>query len=355
MADHGLHTTTLDERGSVEEMVASLRCGSDAVHIGVRVLSSGHYLVRIDHGIGDAAVIVEILAALSQASRRTGFVEPRPVVTTNHPFYPAIANALKKPSALYRGFRRAVVGHAAKPDRAPAQAPPGLGHHPSARADGASHVFVKSDDDFVAQLKDYRRRAATKVSLAAILIASISEAMRAQGVDIGDDVEVVADLRKYLPSGQATLANFVSVVAVPCPKGASPHDVGIALAAEVDSTTPLAKAIGALGVGALGRFRRRGRGKPAEAEPIPGQRVMLSFSDVTKLPMDTRIRWSDPDTAEMAVMLPFTSPERVSLCLVSLRGRLQVTAVFSARLVDPARVRTALERALSMDHIESLN
>ncbi len=82
---------------------------------------------------------------------------------------------------------------------------------------------------------------------------------------------------------------------------------------------------------------------------------MLSFSDVTKLPMDTRIRWSDPDTAEMAVMLPFTSPERVSLCLVSLRGRLQVTAVFSARLVDPARVRTALERALSMDHIESLN
>lgn len=357
-ADHSLPTATIDDSGSLEDIVASLRVGTDTVPIGVRQLTQGYYLVRIDHGVGDAALMVEVLAALSYAAERVGFAEPLPEVTTNHPFPLAVKRALNDPTAAYRAFRHTLTSHVSKrtfAPRSPAMTP--MQSEPGAAAP-ARHVFVRSAPDFIARFKEYRRRSPSKVSLAAALIASINEALRAEGVDIGDHVEVVTDLRKYLPQGQATLGNFVSVVALPCATGESPQQVAAALATEIDSVAPLVKSLGSLTLDALARLRPNRLKRPtneAVRGDARGRRIVVSYSDVTKLPMDTRIRWSEPTRAEMAVMLPYTDAARLSLCFVSLRGQLQVTAVFSARAIDPTSVRQALERALDIDYIEGLS
>lgn len=353
--DRTLPSLVLSDDSSVEAIMGSLAGVTSTIPIAAKNVAGKYLVLTIDHGIGDAYVMVEILASASCAAKRIGFLDPRPVVNTNHPFFWALVHALKNPVALTSGVRHAFVSRLGNRRGASSIAPSVRIGDDNQEPHTASYVFVRSEPDFVARLKEYRRQSGMKVSLPVLLMSSICDSLRSSGVDIGDDIEVVTDLRKYLPEGRATLANFVSVVSVQCRAGTSPQQLGAALAAEIDSMSPLVNAVGSLGVAVLRRLwaarsRARRQSPPASARR-PSKRVVVSFSDLTKLPMDTRVQWADPGIAELAVALPFTSPSRVSLSVLALRGEIQVTAAFSADQVDPSIMRQALHRALWLDFV----
>lgn len=349
-----LRTDISDQPSSIHDVVASLEGGSESAPVAVRSVADEFMVVYMDHGIGDSYVMLEVVSALSCAGERRGFRDPRPVVTTDRPFLRACLRAMKKPGALLSSGRRIVSGRLERSRLA--SSTPSTTASPVRRivpdVDTPRFVFVRSAPGYVALLREQRRATGTKASLAAILMAKVCDAFRSLGVDIGEDIEVVTDLRKFLPEGDSTLANFVSVVSVPAPPGATAVQLGAGLAAEVNSMTPLVKAAGALGVSALGRLRQLRPGASQQPDDAPPKRVVVSFSDLTKLPLDSRIQYVGDGPVQLAVMLPFTSPSRLSLSVAALRGEIQLTATFSDRLVDPHVIRQVLQRAVQPDVAE---
>jgi hypothetical protein len=343
---------------SIEDVLAWAEVQRPSNAIAVQFLAGDLVVLGIDHGIGDAHVMLEIMAAVSTASEQAGFRPPAPVANTNHPFFWAFLQAMKSPAEMSRGVRKTFAARTSQDRSAISESvtlKPAREKQRN-RSDSVNFAFVRSEPHLVTRLKEQRRASGVEASLAACIMSSVCDALRSRDVSVGNDIEVLTDLRKYLPAKRSTFANFVSVVTVPYPAGGTPVQLGAALAAEVDSFSPLLKAAGSL---VLAQVRRSGMGKTPIQERTHSHTdecetlgpVVVSFSDLTKLPVDSRIRWAGSRQPELAVLLPSPSASRISVSLIALGDEIQATATFCARRVDSPTVRAALQQALQLDFI----
>lgn len=310
----------------------------------VVIARSGEYLAfGFDHGIGDAHIMLAVIIAVSHAGKPTG-TGPVAPANTNHPFRWALPALIRSPRKLSAGLKgvSSVLPQArrrVRPGRSRSTVPP-------SPQDAPVVVFVRSAPGFVTALSGYRRAAGLRVSLAVLVMTAICEAFRATGVEFDDRAEVVTDLRRYLPAGRSTLANFTSVVSVPCPPGTTAQQFGDALTGELASAAPLLLTAGSL-LRARSSRRRAAGGEPRAAPADPTGGAVLSFSDLTKLELE-RIAWTRPNEAEFMVMLPPGSAAHLTIALYQLGdGEIQVTATFFPEAADVAKVRQGLELALS--------
>ncbi|MEO3761521.1 hypothetical protein ABGB19_24985 [Mycobacterium sp. B14F4] len=354
--DTAINTDLAFDTDDVNEMLEQFMKTSPQVPIQVVSPGGGDYVcMYIDHGVGDAHLIIELYVALSQAAKFGDFVPPVPG-SMRTPLLSCFWNAtrsdpkgmwsdavdLVKSAVSRKGSGNPVVqiadvGEAPPPDT-------GIG---SARA-----VFVKSRVGYVDELRAYRASTKQTATVTTYLIRSIYHAFREAGIEVSDDIFVMMDLRRHLPKGQWSLANLSAPVVVSVTPQMSAEDVTTAAFWQVASRKPLLRMMARSVVARL-------RGLPAVEDVVKAQPgsarstgpLTLSISDVTKIPASEKHILKPghkPEDINLAIALQAPDPSYVNICMITTPEdrAIHLTATFYDSRVDPDVVRAALTKAL---------
>jgi hypothetical protein len=316
-----------------------------------------HLCICFDHGIGDANLMMETVAALSHKQAPNGFVDPLPAPTIANPVRSATIHCLK--SAPRQVIRHAVsLANTARSSASVRARSAARGDEPIAESGKEVKdycaVFVKSEPHFADELRIWRDATRTRASVTGLVIWSIYRALREAGIALADDCEVVVDLRRFLPDAAQTLSNFIAVARVRAGAGISHQKFCDELRATAKSIGTLVKVVAYVAsVRALAAVRSH-RSKPPRlvVGPMQHASVRLTISDFSKAPSNAKLLWTRPVDAELAVALPPGSASHLSIAVwVAGNGSIQATATFPASLVDTETVRNALQMALISENL----
>ena len=324
--------------------------------VPISVSQAGEYLcVACDHGLGDSHFIWEVCAALTHGNSDTGFVEPLAAPTMTNPLVSALFDAAKSTPRLFvkdaigllkpawSFFRSYVVALINRPHVAPSR--------PTGDQDEKYvAVWSKSDPGFIEEVRRYRDSKHPNASVNAILILGICRALQECGASLHDELEVLVDLRRFLPGDNFTFANFVTVTRMNIGTQPSVEEFSASLRLTVGSLNQLFTLAGYLAVNRVRmRFARRTRKtEPPLRRPAKSAQSILTISDVSKSPSLAKIAWARPDDAEIASAAPPTDQSHISIFInITPNGSVQLTASFYASHIDKLLVARGLSRALS--------
>ncbi len=307
----------------------------------------GYLQLRMDHGLGDALFMCEIVAALTreQDPSSPGFVEPVLVPNLAKPLTALAKSIVRGHGAL------TVVGDFLREIRRRAHRTPAR-HQPAERRGEPAHysvAFARSSPDFLSELRGFRDTHHPGVSTSAMLFFVFRRAARAAGIDLTESMSVLTDLRRYLPRDAVTFANMSIVARIPAPQGQTVEELGHCLQKELASTYPATRA---LGWAALWGMRRRVESAPASCSDTNGQ-VNLTLSDVTRLAGMKKIGYRAGATNRVfAVALPPGDHSQVSACFTRIGHQLHLTATYHPEVVSRAQLEKTLESVFSLNTLK---
>ena len=322
----------------------------------ISVSQAGEYLcVACDHGLGDSHFIWEVCAALTHGNTDTGFVEPLAAATTTNPFVSALFDAAKSTPRLFARtaiglwkpawsfFRSYLVALVNRPRAVPSR--------PAGDQDERYvAVWSKSDPGFIEEVRRYRDSKHPSASVNAILMLSICRALQECGASLHDDLEVLVDLRRFLPRDNFTFANFHTITRLDIGSQPSVEEFSESLRLKVASLDQLFKLAGYLAVNRVRMlFARRSRETERPlCRPAKSAQSILTISDVSKTPALAKVAWVRPDDVEIASTAPPTGQSHISIFInITPNGSVQLTASFYASHIDKLLVARGLSRALS--------
>jgi hypothetical protein len=338
----------------ITEMLVQLMRTSPQVPIWIATQGGDYLCMCVDHGIGDAHIVIELFTAMSQAGTYADFVPPLPG-TMRAPLLSCFWNATKADAkgmwSDVVAVGKSIVGH----ERAAAD-------HTGEEAHTESHVartenetptavFVKSRVGFANELRDYRTRTKQTVSVTTLVARSLYHAFRDVGIKMADEILVTMDLRRYLSGNRWSLANLSSAASVPITPEMSAEEFTAAAFCEVASRKPLLRLMASASAARL-------KGLPAEKDVAHSARgfpsdgpLTLSLSDVSKIPASDKVAWkpgSEISDINLAIALPAAYPTYLSICMLNpvTDGAVHLTATFFGSRVDPELVREGLNKAL---------
>lgn len=295
-------------------------------------LGGDRIAVHVDHRIGDGFFAVMAVAAL--------FADARPPRVFTHaddrdPLPAALAATFgRHPSRVARIVHDKIVT-AAPPYRY------GVAHVPAARGSLDLHTATMPHASHRA-LAAWSRLRAPRVPPTVALLAAFRAALVAEGVPADDTGVVLVDLRRYLPSGRATLGNFVTGHPVDLARGVD--HAGAALTRDLHAGRPLA---------ALASARIPGRPAPRAVPSVPSTAVPI-VSDMGFLRALETLPWADEGSpAAVAVSVDPAARNGITALTSVLRGRFGVSVSFDSTLFPAERVAAAAER-LCADPLELL-
>ena len=327
----------------------------------------GEYLcIYCDHGLGDGSYIARLVAAITNPAALASF-DPAEVKVTRHPFGLAFWTGLRsQPGQLLRDagqIGRSILTRLRTSVRANRQQPIAAvdsdlaAHLPT--AEDVRVVWVSSGPSYLTELRAYRDTAHPGVSTTVLAMFAICKSLRSVVDEMSSDVEILADMRRFLPKGSTIFGNFAAVVTVPLSARDTPEVFSAALTKSVTSYRPLVKLLGVVSLSSLRYSLRREKFRPRWADrfkPSGDRRTKVTFIDWAKFPADARPQWPDMARAELAGMTPPGSREHIAIVLTSPgNGRVQVTARFHETHIDRERVRATLEQALSATYLPRLD
>lgn len=315
-----------------------------------------HLCVVCDHGLGDSHFIWEVCAALTHGNTDTGFVEPLTAPTMTNPLLSALFDAAKSTPWLF--MRAAAIGlwkpgwsffrsHvAALVNR--------LRVVPSRPAGDQDERYVavwsKSDPGFIDEVRRYRDSRHPSASVNAILMLSICRALEECGASLRDELEVLVDLRRFLPRDNFTFANFFVLTQIDIGTQPSVEEFSESLRLTTRSLNQLFKLVGHLVVDRVRMLLtpRTRKTEPPFCRPATSAQSTLTISDVSKSPPVAKVAWTRPDDAEIASAAQPGDQSHISIFInITPNGSVQLTASFYASHIDKLLVARALSRALS--------
>jgi hypothetical protein len=316
----------------------------------------GYVALGIDHGIGDAHAIIEIGAALSRAGAPlpAGFVPPIPVVNVTKPLATVARRILVGAPASVA----ADIGYEARMQRMrrrDLRAVKGMAesHERGLCGDTVpnySTMFVKSERTFVGALRNFRDRYCSGTSTTALMFYRVRHELSRAGVSLTDTTGVLTDLRRYLPPGQSTLANMSPVVWMASPEGQALPEFAASFYRSVVSTYPATRAV----VGAaLWPLRSKSGGGAGDGHRGDGGRIEVVMSDVSRVPSLQKVRVRDQADPLGVVALPPAGRNYLNLAFIRSRGEIHLTATYYADVLPPETLRTALQRALTVEMLDA--
>jgi hypothetical protein len=322
----------------------------------ISVSQSGEYLcVACDHGIGDATVVTDVCAALMGGLPNTDLAEPLTAPTMMNPLFAALFEAAKATPRLFAKdtigllkpawsfFRSYVVALINRPHVVPSR-PTGDQNEKYVA------VWSKSDPKFIEEVRRYRDSKHPNASVKAILIMGICRALQECGVLLNDEVEVVVDMRRFLPPDKFTLANFFAIGRVNIGRQPSVDEFAAALRLMVGSLNPLFRLAAYLAVAQVRRLfalRTRKTEQPVRG-PAKSDHSTLTISDHSNSPSFAKLAWVRTDDIEVASAVPPTGRSHISISMCAPpNGSVQLTATFYPSHVDKLLVARGLGRALS--------
>ncbi|ULE33625.1 hypothetical protein [Mycobacterium sp. IDR2000157661] len=337
----------------VNEMLTQFMQTSPDVPIQVVAPGAGDYVcMYVDHGVGDAHLIIEMFVALSQAARYGDFVPPLPGSMTA-PLLSCFWNATKsEPKGMWSDaveLVKSVTNRRRSGGSAPLDAP---AKQPAGQRGTATAVFVKSRMGYLDELRAYRAATGQTATVTTYVIRSLYHAFRDAGVDLSDDVLVMMDLRRFLPPEQFSLANLSAPVVLSVTPDMSAEEVTLAALPLVTSRKPLLRMMGR-------SLAARLKGLPAAEDVVeshgvgPKRPLTLSISDVTKIPASGKMSWPpglQPEDINLAIALESPDPSYVNICMITAPEdrAMHLTATFYDSRLDPEVVRAALKSALEI-------
>ncbi|MET4428226.1 MULTISPECIES: hypothetical protein [unclassified Mycolicibacterium] len=320
----------------------------------ISLVQVGAYVcVCFDHGIGDSHVMMEMLAAITARNAPRGFVEPVPnPALIDRPLRTALVTFAR--NSEHRGpltleFAQstftAVVHKARKMFH---NFKTQHGHTATVRGYEAIHVVSKPG--FVRDVRAWRDARHAGASLTSVVIFSIHRALRAAGIPVADDVDVLIDLRRRLPRGVETLANLCTITKVAAGRNMTFDEFSDQFRVRTSSGWPLVKTAAHLG---LGRIALALGVRPSPkwwlvGTPAESGLVEVTYSDISKIPSTSKLDFTRPEAGVLAVALPPGTTRSLTIALwVSAAGQVQVTATQPPGLIDRDTLRRALETALN--------
>jgi hypothetical protein len=179
---------------------------------------------------------------------------------------------------------------------------------------------------------------------------SICRALQECGASLHDELEVLVDLRRFLPRDNFTLANFATVTRINIGMQPSVEEFSASLRQAVGSLNQLFKLAGYLAVNRVQMLfaRRTRKPEPPLRRPAKSGQSILIISDVSKSPSRAKIAWARPDDAEIASASPPGDQSNISIFInTTPNGSVQLTASFYASHIDKLLVSRGLRQALS--------
>lgn len=322
----------------------------------ISVSQAGEYLcVVCDHGIGDSKIVTDVCATLMGGLPDTGLAEPLAAQTTTNPLFATLFDAAKATPRLFvkdaigllkpawSFFRSYVVALINRPHVVPSR--------PTGDQDEKYvAVWSKSDPKFIEEVRRYRDSKHPNASVKAVLILGICRALQECGVLLNDELEVVVDMRRFLPPNKFTLANFFAIGRVNIGTQPSVDEFGAALRLMVGSLNPLFRLAGYLAVNRvrmLFALRTRKTEQPVRG-PAKSDQSTLTISDHSNSPSFAKLAWVRTDDIEIASAVQPAGPSHISISMCTPpNGSVQLTATFYASHVDKLLVARGLSRALS--------
>ena len=292
--------------------------------------------LMMDHRLGDGVLasvlplaLIDLARGRPLASAFNGLIE--------RPLRAALASTLgARPGAwlaLVDDYRR----HRSAPT------PPAAAASRHLAVPSTCHLTVVIEPDQLARLRVWCRG---RIAIGPALALLAGAGMRAAGLPVRDTGELVVDLRRYLPRGANTLANFIAGMELPLAgPGSRPADVHARVGRSLLVGRPLvAAAIGS----ARGRLASAGpnslrpasprRGRPSpEARPAPDARI--SMSSLGRLRAFEKLPWSVPPAQRW--MDAYTEPAAsgtLGAIAIAMDGRLTLSLTWRGEEFDRATV-----------------
>lgn len=291
-------------------------------------LGDGRAALCIDHRLGDGLLSVLLTTSvfagrgISPAFLRARDVDPLPAALRE--------TFARHPARVRQVFLDRLTDHGPAPEARPEPDPavPVL-----TRGLGRGGGDVLALETGVMEPRSFRSLvewARGRVPLAVALLFAVRGALVAEGVPVTDAGAILVDLRRYLPSGHATLGNFV--VGQPVGLGRGIEAAGTRFTHDLRVGRPLA----AHAVG-VHRPRQRSASRPASLAVTP------TVSDMGMLRSFDPVPWAT-DRPALSVSVDPASGDGVTALTTVVRRHCSVSLSFDAAVTDADRIRAACDR-----------
>jgi hypothetical protein len=190
-------------------------------------------------------------------------------------------------------------------------------------------------------LQEWTRHNIAGAAHFAVVLAAVHEALIDVGIPCSPSLHMVYDLRRYLPRGRRTLANFVAGLDLPVDPGDP-----LAVTAEVTAAAKTGHPLAAAGASVLLSTIFGNPAPPASVAARPQARLALSYVGQQRL--NAELPWAaGPDGRRYSSRVEPAGPTAITLLAAIFGGRLCLSASFHASVFDPGAVRAALQAAHS--------
>ncbi len=343
--------TVENSADGVTAALSSIMNSARDIRVPVAIIPTGEFVVfRFDHGLGDAHIMTKIIAEVSRSSADSYLTEADSDVSPvrNPAIWSVLNAATARPKSLLAAARTVLREKAARvPSRVKQQLAPRA--DATAGSEPYCAVFVRGSGECVAGIGRYRTEHQLDMSTSAVLMYLVCRSLRASGISLSPVIEVLVDLRRYLPRGRLTWANFTAVARVENWPDTTPQEFGETLATHLASTRPLIEMVGGVAKSRLlwPWIRRRRDGDWLVPERSSTGEATVVFSDITRLPAMADVRWARDGRPNFAVALPPASKSNISILMCAPSpGEIQLTASFFPDEFDPEAVRWSFVNAL---------
>ncbi|OMC40172.1 hypothetical protein A5740_24465 [Mycobacterium sp. GA-1841] len=296
------------------------------IHIADRWL-----FLDFDHGLGGGRLFSEVIAAAGDGG--TGFAEPAPATASRNPGLRALMHTI-------RTQPRRLIGALDEPFRSGGAAVVPTGQFD----DREALAYRRSQPGFLDLVRAYRDGYLPRAPLSALILSAFMRALHSSGITPEDDVALLVDLGRYLPSGVGTLSNFVGVAPI---QVAAPYEAG-SIAAAVHEYTHGCRALVRYGMGYAARLRTR----PADLPrwQTGSRRARIVVTDHANSAAGNKISWAHTSDGHHFVRkAPVRYSNQISLAINRVGSELHLTASYYAGTFDPATIDAALAAIVADD------
>jgi hypothetical protein len=293
------------------------------------ILTPHHLIMLIDHGLGDAG----IETAIPYSILRMVAGDPAPSWTTwasmDDPLPKAVVNTFVRHPRHVLELLRAERSPAGLSDHVP-----GPINTSWTRTPAYANATIPDED--VARLR-VRVKANPSVSFTGLIVVLVHRALVRAGFPVNDSVNVIHDLRRFLPKGTSTMGNFITGLPVSMAADAKPDVASIS--AEIVTADTSHRSLAVTALGAL-----RGWTPPEVTPPHLNPELKLSISNAGPMKTVNDLPWTSSERVVTYAVGP-TPPEQLSILTAVSGGGMTLTASYDAGVFPRETIEAAMEYA----------
>lgn len=334
-----------------DDPVATMQrlCAERDPSLPIWVGVSDRYLyVFLGHGVGDGWLTFALSASLAGAPDEPApWQRPEPF---RHPLATALAGALKhNPTLPFTTATRLLHNRrdARRGSSTPRPASEHVAWEPSYAVQSA-----RGGPDAMAELARWRDRSAPGISTTVLLFAARVRALREQGLDPVNTINLLVDVRRFLSMGALVTSNFAAGVPISLRDAGDPFELSAAVK-EATGGGRAAITLAATAASIEGAIRRQ-RFTPDPTSAPRDPRPRLTFTDMGRAEALGVLPWdAEPAARRYIAMVTPAGPEDLVIGSGRLVGGCMDSVSFHGNVFASDTLRQALQ-AVANDPVRLL-